>query len=183
VGRPDSNVETGSDFLAHYGVKGMKWGVIRDSVKSNPKGALRTARKAAGVVSDIKATKVRNLKDYHEYSKTNPDYQQAQEIRRKQRVVGVQTLSNRELQTVINRMNLEMQYRNLKQAEFGDTYVGMGTKFVGGVLRDAATDTVSSWVKRPGSNMSGRSSARASAYAHQIRTSLDGTVTQRRLGM
>jgi hypothetical protein len=170
VGQPrNSDVVLNRDFLAHYGVKGMRWGVVRDSIKSNPEGA---AKKAAGVVRDLRKTKVRTKEQAKEYVKTAPEHKRVKEIRLKQKVVGVQALTNKDLQEAITRMNLEMTYKNLKKAEFEDSYLGAGGKFVAGILKDAATDAASSWVKRPGSNFSGRSSARAGAYLHPSRISI-----------
>lgn len=181
MGKPNGPVAFDRDFLAHYGVKGMKWGVIRDNIKSNPRGALKTAKRVAGVASDIRRTGVKNKADYKEYTKPAEDHVQAQNIRLKQRVAGAHTLSNRELQTVITRMNLEVQFKNLKQAEFESSYVGKGKQFAANFVTDVAKDVAASWLKRPGSNFTGRTSARAGAF---VGRTIEGAVTQRRaIGM
>lgn len=161
----------GEAFLQHYGVKGMKWGVIR------------SLPKVAGVASTVAksgATKIRSKADYDEFAKTSEDAKRAAQLRAKTKVVGVQTLSNRELQQIITRMNLEVQYKNLKSAEFEQSYVGKGALWAGRFVGDVAKDAASSWLKRPGSNFSGRTSARAKRIVmHPV---IDGEVVQRSIG-
>lgn len=71
-------METVEDVLAHFGVKGMKWGVRR---KSN--------------------------------TATSDDAKAASEAASKAAKGGIKSLSNKELQTLITRMNLERQLGNL----------------------------------------------------------------------
>lgn len=69
------------EFLAHHGVKGMKWGVRR---KSGP---------ATAEASQKSSAKAQAKKE------------------------GIQTLSNKELQDAVNRMNLEQQFKRLSVNE------------------------------------------------------------------
>lgn len=87
--------------LAHYGVKGMKWGV-------------RKSRKSSGPVSE--------------------DARVARKAQAKLKKTGVKSLSNKELQSVINRMNLERQYSTLNPSA-----VKKGNKAVKGILGVAGT--------------------------------------------
>lgn len=73
--------ESVDDVLAHYGVKGMKWGV-RKSRKGKPSPASEDATKAAGHRKTVKTS-------------------------------GTKALSNKELQELVTRMNLEAQYSTL----------------------------------------------------------------------
>jgi ribosomal protein S18 acetylase RimI-like enzyme/2'-5' RNA ligase len=68
--------------LAHYGVKGMKWGVTRSD--SGSSGGTRS-------------------EDARDFEKNNKKIQ----------THGTKALSNKELQSVLNRMNMENQYHNL----------------------------------------------------------------------
>ena len=83
MGGPD----TAGGSLKHYGVKGMKWGVHRDT----PSGGSSTSRAPRASEDSRAATSALN----------------------KAATRGTQSLSNKELQAAIQRMNLENQYHNL----------------------------------------------------------------------
>lgn len=86
------------DILAHYGVKGMKWGVRKDrSGSSQGPLAKRKAKRA-----EAKAQK--------EADRARPDSEDAtnaNQIKRTAKNAGLSKLSNQELETVIKRMRLE----------------------------------------------------------------------------
>ena len=88
--------------LAHYGVLGMKWGVRRTPEQLGRARKARKAKKAAA-----KAQK--------QSDKTLPasdDSKRASESRRIAANAGPQKLSNKELEFLVNRMNLENRYIN-----------------------------------------------------------------------
>lgn len=74
------------DFLAHYGVKGQKWGVRRAS---------RGTSSGSSIV------------------KPHADALMAKEAKTKVKKGSVDALSNTELQSLVSRMNLEKQYKTL----------------------------------------------------------------------
>ena len=79
-----------SDYILHFGVKGMNWGIRRYQNKDGsltPEGRKRYGR--------------------------SEDSEKVRELRKK----PVSAMSNQELETVIRRMNLERQYRDLKSTE------------------------------------------------------------------
>ena len=79
-----------SEYISHFGIKGMKWGVRRYQSKDGsltPEGRKRYGR--------------------------SEDSEKVRELRKK----PVSEMSNQELETVIRRMNLERQYRDLKSSE------------------------------------------------------------------
>lgn len=78
-----------NNYLAHHGVKGMKWGVRHDR----------------------KGSRVSRMRNYTGSKKSNA----LKEARRK----DIDTMSNQELQDTINRLNLEKQYRSLTQVDIG----------------------------------------------------------------
>lgn len=71
------------DFLAHYGVQGMKWGVRGGKTREAP----------------------------------SQDSATAKAIRARAKTSKSKALSNAELQTAINRMNLEQQFKRLSVNE------------------------------------------------------------------
>lgn len=124
-------------YLEHYGVKGMKWGVVRDKVNS---------------IRNHPAAKL--IQEHEDHAKTK-------KVRVRAKVAGVHTLSNKDLQEVITRMNLEVQYKNLKKVEHEQSLLGKGSRWAGNFLTrvsgDILTNVATSWFQRPGSS---RQSAR-----------------------
>lgn len=88
--------------LAHYGIKGMRWGVRRTDKQ--------IARAASA------------------------DHNTASAARDKARKGGVKTLSNAELKTLVERMNLEQQYAKVVPPSTGAKFTRAGGKFVGDVM-------------------------------------------------
>ena len=110
---PDSNhlsgSEVGTDFiesLSHWGVKGMKWGVRRSDAelaKSSPK------------------------------EKASEDFTNAKTQKARIKTSGTAALSNKELQAVITRTQLEQQYAKLTPES-----ISPGRKFAAGFGNIAA---------------------------------------------
>ena len=129
--KPNSGLELamtasrGEHFLSHYGVKGMKWGVIRDRGK-----VIGKAGKAA----------------VKEAYKPSGDAVKAQRYMARAKLGGVRNLDNREMQHVINRMRLERDYKELYgERQWHNAGKKWASKFVTDVLRDAAA----SWLSNP----------------------------------
>jgi len=118
--------ETIDEVLAHYGVRGMKWGV-----RKNRDGTVKTARKTTPVSEDAAAAKVSKAK-----TKTG----------------GTDALSNKELQQLVNRMNLEQQYSRLNKGNSltnkgarlaTELLLGVGKTQLLRVANDAASKQIS----------------------------------------
>lgn len=109
------------DFIAHFGVRGMRWGVHRS----------RSSRAAA---AKGKAS-----------SHVAPDAARAKELSKQVKRHGTQSLSNKDLQELVTRMNLESQHGKLKQQ-----HVSEGEKFVKNLAKDVAKQQATSFISQYG---------------------------------
>jgi len=98
------------DFLAHYGVKGMKWG------QRKPRAAVRTSQ------SSTLTGKAKAKATGGEGHNASPDAVKVAAKKQKLKKSGVASLSNKDLQDVIERARLETQAR--------EAVAGSGKKFV-----------------------------------------------------
>lgn len=99
------------NILAHHGVKGMKWGVRKDRHSSDVTVIHRPG----------KSLRSRG----GERLPAHEDAVKAQIAKQKAKKSSVHSLSNHELQQLVNRMNLEQQYARLSSRRKGE-----GQRFV-----------------------------------------------------
>lgn len=92
-------VDTMSDNLKHYGVKGMKWGVRKDHTAQDIEFRARAGKK-------VKTSGGKR----HEPTQ---DAINAAVLRQKAKKSTTDSLTNKELREAIDRMNLEQQYSRL----------------------------------------------------------------------
>lgn len=104
-----------TDYFAHHGVKGMKWGIRKERPSSG--------RSSKGSGSEARSTVSRKTAKPDTRSEDRKRYD---EIRSKKR----HEMSDEELKAVIGRMNMERQYRQLDE----DLY-RPGKKFAKGALK------------------------------------------------
>ena len=109
------------DFLAHYGVKGMKWGVRKSESGSSPVPVTATQKKPGKFVT----TKGGEKHPAHE------DAVKAVVARQKAKGSTTDALSNAELQAAVTRMNLEAQFKRLDQE---NDRRSKGKRFIAGLL-------------------------------------------------
>lgn len=95
--------------LTHYGIKGMKWGVRRAD----------------------------NASDSSSSTPASSDAKLASETQTKINTGGVKTVSNQELQHLVNRLNLEKQYSQLQTTNKSD--IQRGHKVVKDILQAGKT--------------------------------------------
>ena len=84
----------GNDYLAHYGVLGMKWGVRR---YQNKDGTLTSAGK----------------KRYRERSKTDESHE---DYKKAHTPKSIKSMSDAELRNRLNRLQMERQYSQLSES-------------------------------------------------------------------
>jgi len=110
IDEPLIQFDSFEDFLSHFGIKGMRWGVRRSS-------------------SQLHAP--------------SDDHASAQEAKTKAKKSGTKSLSNQELQSLINRMNLEQQYNRIVPPSVGKKVASAGAKFAGDILLSVGRETAS----------------------------------------
>lgn len=112
-----------TDELCHHGIKGMKWGIRRFQRKD---GSLTLAGKKRYGDDDNKARV------------PSEDHKQAQALKGKK----LYEMSNKELETLTRRMQLEQNYKNLNKQS-----VSKGRQIVASVLTEIGKETFKSFAK------------------------------------
>lgn len=119
--------EAAKNVLEHYGVKGMRWGVRRKRDSSGPEPVKVQARPG-------KRVKAKGGKE----SPVAEDAIEAARLRQIAKRSTTDSLSNKELQALIGRMNLEEQYDRLAKSE---VRLGRGHRMAKGILKNLDPDT------------------------------------------
>ena len=101
-----------SDYLKHYGVLGMKWGVRR---YQNKDGTLTSAGK----------------KRYRERSKTDESHE---DYKRAHTPKSIKSMSDAELRNRLNRLQMERQYSQLSSSN-----VSKGREYVQKIIKAGTT--------------------------------------------
>jgi hypothetical protein len=116
---------TFEETLAHFGIKGMKWGVRRTNPGASSPGASEDSKR----VSDVKS---------------------------KVKIGGTKALTNQELKVLVDRMNLEKQFKSLqppsntqKAGKFvADILVQVGKQQLMSIAASVATKQVAAMLKK-----------------------------------
>lgn len=114
-----------SDFLAHFGIKGMHWGVRRNNI---------------GTPSEVTVSHTPGRKvtaKGGEFQPAHEDAKRAAAARQTAKASTTDALSNDELKKLVERMNLEQQYSNLTTKK--KSTVSEGHKKVKEILDMSAT--------------------------------------------
>lgn len=137
--------ETLDDVLAHYGIKGMKWGVHRTDAQ------IAAARKVALKETPGKKVRASGGKGLP----ASVDAKRAAKMRQKAKASTTDALSTDDLKELVNRMNLEQQYARLapktpsqKAAKFVSEMIsGVGKQQANRVANDFAGQKVGEFLK------------------------------------
>lgn len=113
-----------TDELYHHGIKGMKWGIRRFQRKD---GSLTPAGKNRYNDADDNKSRV-----------PSEDHKQAQALKKKK----LYEMSNKELEALTRRMQLEKQYKDLNRQS-----VSKGRQIVTSVLTEIGKETFKSFAK------------------------------------
>lgn len=158
---------TYDDYLMHYGVKGMKWGIRKrrksdgsehhSSDHKSVKAAESKAKKyGAEALSNKELNTIqkranlkRNTRTFDQgHERVSKDKSTSNTINKVSRKKGTRALSNEELETAIKRMELEKRYDSLKK-ENSKVYQGrsFAQEMAMDVVRDLATSAMKEAVK------------------------------------
>lgn len=129
------------NFLSHYGVKGMKWGVRRSTSDRAAAAETKKAKKAERVEANKVARKEAWKKPVDE------DAQVSGASRKRTEQHGTDALSNKELQALVQRMNLEQQYANLQSSGKAKSARQAGQDYVSDILKETGRELASEALK------------------------------------
>ena len=113
-------------YLIHYGVKGMKWGVRKDRTSEGKSSLIGTAFKITHPVTYTIGKKTKNglsrAKNSNRYKNAVNRYRNLTGSRRSDALAearrkNINTMSNKELNDTVYRLNLERNYRSLTKLD------------------------------------------------------------------
>ena len=142
----ETDLPDGGEVLAHHGVKGMRWGVIRKKASAGRVATARALRKAghgtakavSGTVSATRkgAKAVQKAHERHQ-ERTIARTQRKAEIKARKKFAkkGYRKISDTELQSRIKRLEQEKRYRELK----ADRHLVRGREVTRSILENSLT--------------------------------------------
>lgn len=119
------------EFLAHYGVLGMRWGSRSHRDKQ---ARIQTAKKA-----NLEVRKAKRTKGKGDPGDPSEDHTKASNLKKK----PLSQMSNAEIRALNERLQLERQYRDLNRKE-----TSKGEKFVKDILVNAAKQTATNYTSK-----------------------------------
>lgn len=133
---------TYGDYLEHYGVKGMKWGVRKSDKTTNVSGnTIRSSKR--GKIKGVELSEDNKQKA----SRPSDDKTEASILEQRIKSGSTDSLSNKELELVVNRKNLEKRYREVVSKETDRGMVGFGKSVVKDLGKDYAKNAMKNTIK------------------------------------
>lgn len=137
---------TYGDYLEHYGIKGMKWGVRKSDKSSNVSGnTVRSSKR--GKVKGVELSKSNTNKA----TRPSDDKTEASILEQRINKGSTDSLSNKELEAVVNRKNLEKRYSEVVSKEKERGVVGFGRSVVKDLAKDYAKNALRNTITEAGS--------------------------------
>lgn len=159
------------DFLEHYGIKGMKWGVRREPGPDGTVSGKLAARKEKR--QERKNARKKARRENWERPRSE-DARTTGSSRQRAKRHGTDALSNKELQSLVNRMNLEQQYTNLQESGKAQSARKAGQAYMSDILKDAgkelATEAIKWGVREAAKSATNRASTSRSTTRTATRT-------------
>ncbi|HPE27626.1 MAG TPA: hypothetical protein PLM10_02050 [Saccharofermentans sp.] len=141
-----------NSYLEHFGVKGMRWGV-----RKSTSGSSTTSKEPTPVSVITKAGSSKIATKGGTNLPADSDAKIAAGARQKLKKSGVNSLSNKEMQVLVNRMNLERQLTSLTPPDTKTRLKSNATKIVSQAakqgLQQAANQAASTLIKTAIENM------------------------------
>lgn len=154
---------TYGDYLEHYGIKGMKWGVRKSDKSSDVSGnTVRSSKR--GKVKGVE------LSEENKKSSTRPsdDKTHASILEKRVKAGSIDTLSNKELEKLLERKNLEKRYVEITSKEKERGVVGFGRSVVKDLTKDYAKNAMRNTISE------------ATTFGNKVFTSYADTMKQKR---
>ena len=154
---------TYGDYLEHYGVKGMKWGVRKSDRSTNVSGNTVKSSKR-GKIKGVELSEDNKQKA----SRPSDDKTEASILEQRIKKGSTDSLSNKELELVVNRKNLEKRYAEVTSKEKERGMVGFGRSIVKDLAKDYAKNAMRNSISE------------ASTFGNKVFASYADTMKQKR---
>lgn len=146
------------NYLAHYGVKGMKWGVRKSRPSSGSKSGSSVKKKEPGKLNQ-------KISNYKVKRKEKATAKEELAAKKKELRKPVKDMSDEELKQRIARLEMEKKYNQLR-LESGLVNSQRGKKFVSNILEKSGEELGTQVVKYFGAKAINKALGEEGVYAN-----------------